>query len=154
MSVTLPMFGFSAARDLSGFPVGAVEDILSELPEAYAYITGGAIGGDALIGNWLAWNKPDAKHIVIVPSNRSAIDPWWDRFNLEAPYVDVYLMPSGTSYRDRNQEILTRSTELIAFPAYREWDVRSKRSGTWMTARIAKKMGLKVTCHIGDDLLE
>ena len=40
-------------------------------------------------------------------------------------------------YRERDQDIVNESTVLIGGPLYPKADERSKRSGTWMTLRMA-----------------
>jgi len=135
---------FTAARDLDK---GGEECILNVLitgvPLADRYVTGGCIGGDAFIGRWLALNRPDAQHVVIVPADRSRVDPWWlefDRAGHDAR-VELILMPPGTTYADRNAQLVMRGTMLYGFPAYPEDDPRSLRSGSWQTLRMARLAG-------------
>jgi hypothetical protein len=57
---------------------------------------------------------------------------------LAAPHVTVVQMPQGTSYRDRNAALVARAVVVYGLPAYEEHDLRSQRSGTWQTIRIAR----------------
>lgn len=101
------------------------------------YVTGGCFGWDAFAGRFLADTWPDKEHWVIVPANLSQVDAWWLEPGYE--FVRVVYMPMGTDYRDRNTVIVERSVELHFCAERPEADGKSKRSGTWMTVRIARK---------------
>ena len=130
---------FTASRDLDH---GGEEVILNVLtvgiPLCRRYITGGAIGGDAFTGRWLARNRPEAEHIVVVPYDKSRADPWWLTVDGN---ITVIPMPAGTTYRDRNAELVRRGDATCALPAYPEDHPASARSGTWQTARMARRLG-------------
>lgn len=112
--------------------------------ESYdGYVTGGCRGFDVLVGQHLADTFPDKEHWVICPSNKSQIFAWW--LAPEYEFVRVVYMPEGTDYRDRNTEIVNRSAELYYCADFPEADGRSKRSGTWMTVRIAQNAEVPVT---------
>jgi hypothetical protein len=53
-------------------------------------------------------------------------------------------MAEGTDYRDRNTEIVRRSNQLFYCADYPENHGKSRRSGTWMTKRIAEQTGIPV----------
>lgn len=110
------------------------------------YVTGGAIGVDALVGAELAKLYPLASHRIIVPADRSRVDPWWRMKS--PPHLSVQPMPEGSTYRDRNRAIVDRADELMAYPLYGEHDERSKRSGTWQTIRLARAAGKPVSVTI------
>jgi hypothetical protein len=134
--------GFTAARELDDQGAEVILNVLAALPPAGRYVTGACIGGDALIGRWLALNRPEARHIVIVPTDRSRVDMWWLKTAVRRNVLaEVILMPPGTAYADRNYQIVQRSTMLFGFPAYPEDDPRSARSGSWQTIRMARKAG-------------
>lgn len=141
------VIGFSGARLVSAT---ARQRVLGTLVELYAeeFVTGAAPGIDALIGADLATRYPDARHTVIVPANRSQIDPWWLRLDRQPKWLEIVLMGEGSSYRARNERIVTRSTELRAYPAYPEHDERSRRSGTWQTIRLARQNAVPTTIHL------
>jgi hypothetical protein len=130
---------FTSARDLDD---GGREVILNVLitgvPHAGRYVTGGCTGGDAFIGRWLFRNRPGAEHVVIVPANKSQVDPWW--LTVAGP-VTVIPMPAGTTYADRNARLVAEGTMVDGFPAYPEHDPRSARSGSWQAIRMARKAG-------------
>jgi hypothetical protein len=76
---------------------------------------------------------------TIVPADRSRVDPYW------RDHCDTFEeMPSGTDYRARNERIVELSDRLVALPEYPEDDHWSRRSGTWMTVRIARRAGKPV----------
>jgi len=131
--------GFTASRDLDSKGEQVILDVLAGVPDADRYVTGGCIGGDAFIGRWLYRNRPDAEHVVVVPADRSRVDPWWA---YEPPgSVTLILMPPGTTYEDRNERIVAESTYLYGFPSYVEGDRRSRRSGSWQTLRMSLRAG-------------
>lgn len=128
---------FTGARDLDGQGQEVILNVLVQVPPADCYITGGATGGDAFIGRWLHEHRPQAHHLVIVPADRSRVDPWW----LETGNAGVIEMPEGTTYADRNYQLVQRGTMVYGFPAWPEDDPRSLRSGTWQTIRYARRAG-------------
>lgn len=133
---------FTAARDLDGQGREVILNVLVQVPLADCYVTGGAIGGDAFIGRWLALNHPEAEHVVIVPADRSRVDPWWLEPGVRcSALVEIIEMPEGTTYADRNWQVVQRGTMVYALPAYPEDDPRSLRSGTWQAARMARRAG-------------
>ena len=56
-------------------------------------------------------------------------------------------MPWGTTYADRNYQLVHRGTMLFGFPAYPEKDPRSARSGSWQTIRMARRAGTLSQWH-------
>lgn len=119
---------------------GVVTSVLTvHVPLVDRYVTGACVGGDAFIGRWLYANRPEAGHVVIVPAGRSRVDPWW--LEARGPAVTVTEMPPGTAYADRNAKLVAEGNAVFAFPAYPENDPRSRRSGTWMTIRMSRKLG-------------
>lgn len=130
---------FTAARDLDERGEEVIINVLSQL-HAGRYVTGACIGGDAFIGRWLAANRPGAEHVVIVPWDKSRVSPWYLTVD-PAVALTVIPMPAGTTYAGRNAELVKQGTAVCAFPAYPEDDSRSRRSGTWQTARMARSAG-------------
>jgi hypothetical protein len=133
---------FTAARDLDAQGCAVIVRILTQVPHADRYITGGAPGGDAFIGRWLALARPQAEHVVIVPADRSQVDPWWNKSVVRcSSLVEVIEMPLGTTYADRNCQLVQRGSMMYGFPAYPEDDPRSRRSGSWQACRMARRAG-------------
>lgn len=131
---------FTAAREWDDGPdpaEGTVVNVLHQVPEAARYVTGGAIGGDKFIGRWLYDNRPDAEHVIIVPADKSRVDPWW--LYVDGTNITVIPMPAGTSYADRNARLVAQGTMTFGFPAYPEAHPSSLRSGSWQTIRMARK---------------
>ena len=129
---------FTAARDLDDAGRDVITNVLTTaVPLADRYITGGAVGGDAFIGRWLYENRPEAEHIVIVPADKSRVDPWW--LTVSGPVPELILMPHGSTYRERNIRVVAEGTMVFGFPAYPEDDMRSLRSGSWQAIRMARR---------------
>ena len=131
---------FTASRVLSPEAAGGVvTSVLAvHVPHADRYVTGGCIGGDAFIGRWLYVNRPEARHAVVVPADRSRVDEWWAGLD-----VELIEMPAGTSYADRNARLVAEAEggAVFAFPLHPEHDPRSRRSGSWQTVRMARHVG-------------
>lgn len=85
----------------------------------------------------------DTMHVVIVPADRSQVDPWWVEPQW-AGRVTVIEMAPGTSYADRNAALVHWGDELAGFPAWPERAPGSQRSGTWQTIRLCRKAGKPV----------
>ena len=112
------------------------------LREFDMFVTGGCRGWDAFVGRYLALTFPQKTHLVVVPANRSQVDPWWLEFDLGT--ILVKYMPEGTDYKDRNEEIVERSDHLFYCADYPEAHGKSKRSGTWQTVRIGHRARIHV----------
>lgn len=104
------------------------------------FVTGGCKGFDAYIGKLMALKFPGKKHVVVVPANRSQVDPWWEKF--DHCFITVIEMPEGSTYKKRNQKIVELSGHLFYCADYPEAHGKSTRSGTWQTFRLAKDAGM------------
>jgi hypothetical protein len=137
MSVFCGSVSFTAGR--RGFaPVpGVVVNVLTTVPHAARYVTGGCREGDAFIGQWLYANRPDAEHVIVVPADRSQVDEWW--LHAGGTNITVIQMPQGTTRKDRNIRLVAEGDCVYGFPHRPE--ASSPRSGTWQTIRIAKRAG-------------
>lgn len=141
--------GFTGTRYIED--VSAQQDAVQELLDRAAadcgeFTTGACIGFDAFAGLYLYthYRSRHEKHRVIQPANRSRVAVWWSSY----PNVEVIDMPPGTDYRARNSRILDFSDVLYAVADYPELHPRSKRSGTWMTIRIARARDIPVEAII------
>jgi hypothetical protein len=135
------LLGFTGTRDL-GDNVNRLEDYFGGgrmhlfFEEFDGFVTGACMGFDAFIGRFLALKYPEKEHVCIVPADMSRVDPWWQEF--DPGVITIIKMDDGTDYRDRNTEIVNRSTTLFYCAEYAEAHPKSRRSGTWMTVRIAQ----------------
>jgi predicted Rossmann fold nucleotide-binding protein DprA/Smf involved in DNA uptake len=127
---------------------------IAEALEAYdpsedQIITGAAIGVDAIAAREASNMGFDVT--TIVPSERGQVEPSWRTWADRA----IELPPSREPYRDRNEMMVGMADRVLAFVEYPEQHPRSKRSGTWMTIRIARRQGkhviLDVMPHDGED---
>lgn len=139
------ILGFTGTRSTEKYYTKLLEylgdaEMVKWLDEYDGFVTGGCRGFDALIGYALVQWYPEKRHVVLVPWDMSQVDSWW--LNVENANIEVYYMPEGTDYRFRNTEIVRWSDFLFYCADYDENDSRSKRSGTWMTVRIAQKQNL------------
>jgi len=118
---------------------------LNHLAAFGTYVTGACRGVDAFVGQSLYMLRPLARHVVVVPADRSRVDVWWvDATGVPLPGVEVIEMPEGTTYRDRNHELLVDADVLFGWPTWPENDPRSARSGSWQTIRLAKSLSKSV----------
>ena len=143
LSFTASRTGFSPAPAM-------VLNVLAALPRADRYITGGCTGGDAFIGRWLYLRYPDAEHFVVIPADRSRVDPWWEDYlpwHLGLTAIGRLEMPPGSTYKDRNTALAEQATWTSGFPAYPEHDPRSRRSGSWQAIRMARTAGKLAEWH-------
>jgi hypothetical protein len=128
--------GFSGTRMLHPDDMPGVERWLERVTQGCDECTTGACYGfDAYVGSVMySWFPPPTiRHRVIVPAFRSQVEMWWTGLDIE-----VIEMPDDTDYRARNNRILDFSDKLVACADYPEEDGHSRRSGTWMTVRLAR----------------
>lgn len=126
--------GFTGTQYTSGFH-SVIRDALDVLEPFDRYVTGACVGFDTLAGAYMALTRPEAEHVVLVPSNRYKVHEWWTEF----PNVIVVEMAEDTDFKDRNQEIVNRSDVLMYCALFPEDHGASRRSGTWQTIRMARR---------------
>ena len=133
--------GFTGTRSITLADMPIIRQIVTALPDNAHVITGACIGVDAAVAR-VARQRGLHVHTV-VPADRSRVDPHW------RDYCTTFEeMPPGTDYRARNTRIVELSTDIIAIADRAEDDPKSRRSGTWMTVRIARKAGKPVDEHV------
>lgn len=137
--------GFTGTRRFSRFDLSLITPTMWSWFEAYdSFVTGACIGFDAIIGSELVTRFPDKEHVIMVPYDRSRVDPWWTKRRIsDAVDIKVIEMPIGSNYRDRNTAIVLRSDALFYAANYPEKP--GNRSGTWMTVNIARNHNLLIT---------
>jgi hypothetical protein len=141
------MIGISGTREMpTALQAERIRQLIRGLQPGTTVVTGACVGVDALAAK-IAFSTPGIHVMTVVPANRKAVDPNWQRY-----CHDFYEMPLGTSYRDRNLYIVDLCDWLLAFPMYAEWDGRSTRSGTWQTIRLARKAGKQAQAFVLADI--
>jgi predicted Rossmann-fold nucleotide-binding protein len=133
---------FTGARVIT--PAGAerVRAVVEALPRATRVLTGGCVGVDALVA-WAAYHVDLSVHTVLPALDRYT-DSEWARWCVS----HEQLPPSPDPYRARNARLIFLADRLIAFPAWPEGDGRSRRSGTWMTVRLAYRAQKPVELYV------
>lgn len=146
------VIGFSGSRELLTEEAVEVERILWTL-NGDGVVTGACIGLDEFVAEWFRNHRPKMHQDIIVPADRSRVNMKWIDDIMQEPNVDVTFMPKGSSYLDRNLEIVRRSNLLVAFPRERESHFKSQRSGTWQTIRRARPR-IPVHAHVLSELVD
>jgi len=133
--------GVTAARALNERGEQNITAALADVAgTAEMVITGGAIGGDAFAARCAHGLRLWVR--TIFPLSVKEVDPDWRLYadEAEGPY----------EYRERNERIVDQCSVLYAFPAFPEDHPRSRRSGTWLTIRMARKAGKPVKLWVQD----
>lgn len=133
--------GWTGTRSLNDDGREWILGIIDLLHPDTIIITGACVGADAYIAR-VAHDHGLYVH-AIVPFNRSQVDPEW------RDYCDTYdEMPDGTDYRYRNERIVDASDRMYGIADYPEKHEQSRRSGTWMTIRIARRDAKPVEVYV------
>jgi hypothetical protein len=127
------VLGYTGTRHLIEGDEALLADIVVRQPKGIRVITGGCVGVDAVMAR-LHYTRGDWVHIIL-PWPTRWIDPDWRKYCNSWEQA-----PNGPEpYRIRNTMLVAQSYRIIGIPEFDE--VRSPRSGTWMTIRIARKVG-------------
>lgn len=119
----------------------ALFDSLAHLGErAPGFVTGGCQGFDSLIGRYCLARWPKRKHLVILPHDSTFTRRWWDEPGLDGRNLTIRQLPFGTNYRDRNVDLVVSSAQLVAYPYAAERHPSQRRSGTWQTIRLGRRL--------------
>jgi hypothetical protein len=125
----------------------ALDEVLTAHLDAEEITTGGAVGVDTyVLRKMTAW-LPKAHHRVCLPEYGS---DWENEYLMLADEVVKVPDTMNHPHRSRNAAILDHSDILLAFPLHDEKHGQSKRSGTWMTIRMAQKRSLPVVLTVLD----
>lgn len=135
-------FGVTGSRHGSeGQQYLALKFMIEYLHESGLYIMhhGKAKGVDAE-AHWIAKRLRAAGMKVVIhpPDNARWRD---DTLPVESSWIRE-LPPAG--YHERDRQIAMASAVLVAVPEFPELDERSKRSGTWLTVRYARRYARQV----------
>lgn len=132
-------YGFTGSRYINPMHFAAMDEVLTAHLDGVEYTTGGAVGVDTYVLRKLSAWLPTALHRVCLPEHGSD----WDNPYLELA-DEVIRVPDTMKHpwRSRNAAILDHSDVLLAFPLHAEEHGQSKRSGTWMTIRMARQRSI------------
>lgn len=122
--------GLSAAQHL-WLTKHAIPGLLAESGEDWRFHHGDCVGADEQVHDLLV-RLGHGQRIVIHPPSDERYRAW-----RSAPEIR-----RERTYRARNIDIVVDSDHLWAFPSGVE--SAQPRSGTWMTVRIARRMGVPV----------
>lgn len=147
--------GFTGTREVPDELVDDVKRFVSSCARGYdEFTTGACVGFDAIAAWRLAATRPEATHRLVVPANRSQVDmdlvrAFTQRMlhpsrEFSGTYI-VEFMPEGTSYKQRNERIVSYADGMCAVVGYPEDHGKSRRSGSWQTIRIARRAGIEPT---------
>jgi predicted Rossmann fold nucleotide-binding protein DprA/Smf involved in DNA uptake len=114
-------------------------------PRIKEWRTGAAEGIDTIAAKYAYNYRPDIKHTIVVPSawhNEKFVRQMSPLAGIEIVYMPAVVdepdprKRNAKAYRQRNVEMVAPAHQLIAFPT----SMGNKRSGTWMTIRIAQEL--------------
>lgn len=103
-------------------------------PADTTLVVGGCVGADEFAGR-TGRDMGMTVHVVL-PRERRWVDPLWGEYATTSE--------EGGVYRARNERIVALATEMVAFPNHPEGR-DNPHSGTWMTIRIARRVGKPIT---------
>ncbi len=134
---------FTATRNLKEEYTPIIASVLRARYMNDRFIVGGCVGGDGFIQKYGFLNGHRV-HAVIPSAHGYLYPQWFKECNTWESFTEGHPQP----YRERNERMVFLCDELIAFPEYPENHPKSQHSGTWMTIRIAWKMGKSVDIHV------
>lgn len=119
--------------------VDIIEQAIRDLPPTVTeFVSGAAHGVDTIAALMAAKQFGNAMHWVLAPDddyNEDIIS----LFHVVAPSSKfAFELLLGKGYMERNDELVARCTDLVAFP---KTGTEQTRSGTWSTVRRARKAG-------------
>ena len=147
------IYGFTATQQPSREGGALIRDTLCHLPTPDLVVTGGCIGGDAIIGQWYAEFTEAAQH-VILPASLKKVSLWFHEYS----HVTFEQMPEDTDYMDRNTKLVEycvseaglhhglphyRLMEVLKAFAFPKEQKEVIRSGTWATVRRFRRAGIE-----------
>jgi hypothetical protein len=148
--VAVDVVGFTGTRSLWPAEYQRVLEWLDQqvTQEPDGWVTGACKGFDAFVGIQGVRRYQRIPHRVYVPRDTSQVDRWWlggefrqlvSPTNRGSAATPIVVHENAGDYRQRNQRIVFMSDRILAVAAYPEDHGRSRRSGTWMTVRMARK---------------
>ena len=137
-----PIYGVTGTKTPQRGDVHLLLAVANSLPPDATVVTGACVGVDALFARCA--KRVGLKVHTVVPADRSRVDPQW--FDWCDSFEE---MPEGTDYRARNERVVALITAaLMGFPSQAEDHPGMRRSGTWMTIRLAKRAGVPTQTYV------
>lgn len=137
----------TGTRTLSNRECAYVEQVMRAILNPGDEVTVGCCTGtDALVARLAYATEGVRVHAVVpaVPSDSKWLDPEWRRYC----HTFHQMPPSDEPYRARNAVVIGRGDILVGFPSKPEDDPSQRRSGTWMTIRMARRTSIGIQIHV------
>lgn len=136
--------GLTGTQDLPDHGLAQAGVLLTEMRmknlEVEEVHSGGCFGWDTFAGFQCVLLWPQAVHHIWLPLKTDKLSYWWKHRLPWGVEPVLHVTRDYPGYRERNAEIVDRSTHLFCGPRLDEESQR--RSGTWMTVRMGRKAGL------------
>jgi hypothetical protein len=131
------VYAFTGTREPPEDWTPWVADLVDALPRGAIVVVGACRGLDALVA-YMATERGLWVHAVVPGCTGPWLDPDWRRH-----CTSHERMPPDATFRQRDERVVALAAIfegwLIAVPRWPEDDPRSRRSGTWMTVRFARR---------------
>lgn len=141
-----PKVGITGTRQTEKTDLWIIESALAIIPDKAMIVVGGCIGANALVAE-TSFHWGFYVHAVLPSIERGK---FFDQhiFNYCHSWEEMPPGIPGNAYRERNQRIVNYANVLFSFPELPEDHGRSKRSGTWMTIRMARMKPIPVHTYM------
>lgn len=154
--MALTVVTFTGSRKLTPMGRALIGEVLARIVGASdrrtQFVTGACIGADDFIAGQLLtyFTVAPEQQTIVVPADRSRVTANLDWFRDVGARVEY--MPEGSSYENRDWVMVEIARlargGVVGFPAWPEHHPESRRSGTWLTLKLARKAGIVPEVHL------